>query len=175
MATSSITGGARASRLPSGTDLASLGPSDSSDSGSDSLGTRDRQQLMGDSDATGTGESSGDPSALNAEAADILPDHLIYGRTGLQKSLLEEEENQTTADTAADDFDNSRAAFDVPGSALDDPDLMDTTADAGELAQDSLSLDESVLAEDIDGFTESAFLPDEPAGLPHVPGHRGLQ
>jgi hypothetical protein len=175
MATSSLTGGASAARLPSGTDLASLGPSDSSDSGSDTLGTRDRQQLQGDSDATGTGEDSGDPSAPNVEAADILPDHLIYGRTGLQRSLLDEEENQSSADTAADDFDNSRAAFDVPGSALDDPDLMDTTADAGELAQDSLSLDESVLAEDADGFTEAASSPDEPAGLRPVPGHRGLQ
>ncbi len=175
MATSSITGGARASRLPSGTDLASLGPSDSSDSGSDSLGTRDRQQLLADSDATGTGEASGDPSAPNAEAADILPDHLIYGRTGLQRSLLDEEENQSTADAAADDFDNSRAAFDVPGSALDDPDLMDTTADAGALAEDSPPADESTLGEDAEGFSERASVLDQPAGLPPLPGHRGLQ
>lgn len=175
MATSSITGGARASRLPSGTDLASLGPSDSSDSGSDSLGGRDRQQLLSDSDATGTGESSGDSSVPNVEAADILPDHLIYGRKGLRKAWLESDEIEAAGDTAADDFDDSRAAFDVPGSALDDPDLMDTTADAGELAQDLESVDEPALGEGAEGLSEQASVLDQPAGLPPLPGHRGLQ
>ncbi len=175
MATSSITGGTRASRLPSGADLASLGPSDSSDSGSDSLGARDRQQLLSDSDATGTGEACGDPSVTNADAADILPDHLIYGRKGLQSSWLASDETEAPSDFSDEDFDDSRAAFDRPGSALDDPDLMDTTADAGELAQDLEPGDESVLAEDSEGLSERASVPDQPTGLPPVPGHRGLQ
>lgn len=175
MATSSITGGARASRLPSGADLASLGPSDSSDSGSDSLGARDRQQLLSDSDATGTGEASGDPSVPCADAADILPDHLIYGRKGLQAAWLTSDEAESPSDTSAEDFDDSRAAFDVPGSALDDPDLMDTTADAGELAQDLESVDESMPSEGSEGLSEPASVLDQPAGLPLLPGHRGLQ
>ena len=129
MATSSIRGGSLASRLPSGTDLASLGPSDSSDSGSDSLGTRDRMQMRSDSDATGTGEAPSDGSGTGAETADILPDHLIYGRPGLRRFSVEREEFDSPAGVLAGESDEDRGAFDAPGSALDDPDLMDTTAE----------------------------------------------
>lgn len=106
----SITGGARAPRQPSGADLASLGPSDSSDSGSDSLGTRNRQALAGDSDSTGTGE---DPlsEAWLVQGCDILPDHLVR----LAGSAVQP------------------AAH---GESLDDPNLIDTPADVTELAQD---------------------------------------
>ncbi|SEK17115.1 MULTISPECIES: hypothetical protein [unclassified Variovorax] len=62
MATSSILGGERAPIEPKGTDEESLGPSDSSDSGSD---------------AAGTGEhASAEPQSDEATNADILPDRV---------------------------------------------------------------------------------------------------
>ena len=62
MATSSILGGDRAPAEPKGTDADALGPSDSSDSGSDAAGTTQR----GTSDA-GLDEATNE---------DILPDRL---------------------------------------------------------------------------------------------------
>ena len=89
MATSSILGGDRAPLNPSGRDTDALGPSDSSDSGSDVQGERgfdaldagqiggDRADLRSDSDASGTGERG---SAVNdteiVEGADIAPDRI---------------------------------------------------------------------------------------------------
>src|SRR5215204_5355419 len=89
MATSSILGGDRAPVNPSGRDTDALGPSDSSDSGSDVQGERgfdalddgqiggDRADLRSDSDASGTGERG---SAVNdseiVEGADIAPDRI---------------------------------------------------------------------------------------------------
>jgi hypothetical protein len=122
MTTSSLTGGARAPRQPSGADLASLGPSDSSDSGSDSLGTRNRQALAGDSDSTGTGEDPLSEGPL-VQGSDILPDHLVR---------------------LSDSADRFVAQGVEP--ALDDPDLIDTPADVTELAQDEAE------AQDLDGF-----------------------
>jgi hypothetical protein len=123
MTTSSLTGGARAPRQPSGADLASLGPSDSSDSGSDSLGTRNRQALAGDSDSTGTGEDPLSEGPL-VQGSDILPDHLVR---------------------LSDSADRFVAQGVEP--ALDDPDLIDTPADVTELAQDEAE------AQDLDGFS----------------------
>lgn len=141
MASSSITGGQRVPRLPSGADLASLGPSDSSDSGSDTVGTRDRQALAGDSDAAGTGEGPLN-NGFEIQGSDILPDHLLRSPDG---------------------------AIDKPGSALDDPDLMDTTADVGDLAQDEAQ------AQDLDGFSPDEAQPGSTAFDPALPGHRGVQ
>jgi len=89
MATSSILGGDRAPLNPSGRDTDALGPSDSSDSGSDVQGERgfdaldagqiggERADLRSDSDASGTGERG---SAVNdteiVEGADIAPDRI---------------------------------------------------------------------------------------------------
>ncbi len=91
MATSSITGAERAPSQASGRDVEALGPSDSSDSGSDVQGELDlaspadldaitsgaQPGLDSDSDAGGTGERG---SALLDEEAregqDILPDRV---------------------------------------------------------------------------------------------------
>lgn len=76
MATSSILGGDRVPVQPAGMDVASLGPSDSTDSGSDILGAFDVDELSSDSDAEGTGERrSVDPFNVRSDA-DILPDHI---------------------------------------------------------------------------------------------------
>ena len=89
MAQSSILGGERAPVNPAGRDTDALGPSDSSDSGSDVQGERgfdaldpgqiggDRADLGTDSDALGTGERG---SAVHdtdiVEGADIAPDRI---------------------------------------------------------------------------------------------------
>ena len=89
MATSSILGGDRAPAQPAGRGTDALGPSDSSDSGSDVQGERgfdaldpgqiggDRADLGADSDAGGTGERG---SAVHdsdiVEGADIAPDRI---------------------------------------------------------------------------------------------------
>lgn len=89
MATSSILGGERAPLTPAGRGTDALGPSDSSDSGSDVQGERgfdalddgqiggDRADLRSDSDASGTGERG---SAVHdsdiVEGADIAPDRV---------------------------------------------------------------------------------------------------
>jgi hypothetical protein len=76
MATSSILGGDHAPTWPRGSDVASLGPSDSTDSGSDTRGAFDFDELSSDTDSQGTGErSSVDPLNVPSDA-DILPDHV---------------------------------------------------------------------------------------------------
>lgn len=76
MATSSLLGADRAPSLPSGTDVESLGPSDSTDSGSDSVGAFSEDELASDTDAAGTGERSAIEPTLDADSRDILPDHV---------------------------------------------------------------------------------------------------
>lgn len=169
MATSSITGGARAPHKPSGSDMASLGPSDNSDSGSDSLGAHHREQLLGDSDATGTGEASG------GSGADLLPDHLLDARRRLADEASVPDEDGGATDEMA-------LAFDLPDSALDDPELIDTTADVADLAQEPMEeegeegqegqeVHEELRAADLNGFAPE---PDRPARLRGWPS-RGLQ
>ena len=76
MAKSSILGGEHAANQPSGRSAELLGPSDSSDSGSDSIGELGADQLASDSDRNGTGErASADPQE-SGSGLDILPDHL---------------------------------------------------------------------------------------------------
>lgn len=63
MTNSSILGGTRAPRRSGGKDVDTLGPSDSSDSGSDS-------------DSTGTGERGSATGRDAREGADIVPDRI---------------------------------------------------------------------------------------------------
>jgi hypothetical protein len=86
MAHSTILGAERAPQTPSGHDIDALGPSDTSDSGSDVQGTLDFEAdgdllaiggLSSDTDAEGTGERA---SAIASErvhpGADIAPDRI---------------------------------------------------------------------------------------------------
>lgn len=68
MATSSITGVEDASAIPEDEDTSLFGPSDSSDSGSDALGT---------ADASGSGERVDVEGDDLRDGADILPDHIV--------------------------------------------------------------------------------------------------
>ncbi|MDB5733136.1 MAG: hypothetical protein JWQ03_3031 [Variovorax sp.] len=89
MATSSILGGERAPEQPRGTDVDALGPSDSSDSGSDVQTDRNRSALPdegsegafpiahgSDTDRSGTGERASADSVAPETDADILPDRI---------------------------------------------------------------------------------------------------
>ncbi len=89
MAHSSILGGERAAGIPAGKDVDALGPSDSSDSGSDvqgvpapgvadSTGGPLDGELRSDSDAGGTGERGSAVAGDDAAAgADIAPDRVV--------------------------------------------------------------------------------------------------
>ncbi|MEP7297235.1 MAG: hypothetical protein ABI702_13695 [Burkholderiales bacterium] len=90
MTTSSISGGERAARRSPGKDVDALGPSDSSDSGSDIQGERematgvDQADELGampvqgasDSDARGTGERGSATGRDGPDGGDIAPDRI---------------------------------------------------------------------------------------------------
>ncbi|MCM2252456.1 MAG: hypothetical protein NDJ19_08875 [Ramlibacter sp.] len=82
MAHSSILGADIAPGFPSGRDSDALGPSDSSDSGSDAAGT---DEIHEDSDAAGTGARGSVAGDDAREGADILPDRVrrLRGDEGL--------------------------------------------------------------------------------------------
>jgi len=89
MATSSVTGNHDSAAGSADDDTRILGPSDSSDSGSDTLGQRadlaqpddslggTLEPLDGGSDASGTGERAGVEGDAATDGADILPDRII--------------------------------------------------------------------------------------------------
>lgn len=77
MAYSSILGGERAPTQAEGKTAGALGPSDSSDSGSDSLGELADDQLASDSDRHGTGERASVQAEQDGSAMDILPDRVV--------------------------------------------------------------------------------------------------
>lgn len=90
MATSSILGGSTAAQRPRGTGTDLLGPSDSSDSGSDVQGERSLAtdaddggtgavpaELDSDTDARGTGERAAAVGTEPRDGGDIMPDRVV--------------------------------------------------------------------------------------------------
>jgi len=114
MAYSSILGADHAPAIPSGRDAELLGPSDNSDSGSDTVGTF---EAHADSDAVGTGErgsvAGGDPP----EGADILPDRVV--------GLGEEEEALATGEGFPDADPDANEYTDLDAEAEPDSDAQD--------------------------------------------------
>ena len=116
MATSSILGGERPPTRSSGRDTDALGPSDSSDTGSDIQGERgfdaldegeigaEAVDLGGDTDAEGTGERAGAVRDHGiVEGADIAPDHIEGPDTdGLEATDDEARAADGFADDSAD-------------------------------------------------------------------------
>lgn len=109
MATSSLLGGEHASPKPSGTDIDALGPSDSSDSGSDVQTDRNHSALPdqssegalpiaheSDTAASGTGELASADTSAPEENADILPDRVGYvpGDGGSADGIADEDAAQ---------------------------------------------------------------------------------
>jgi hypothetical protein len=121
MATSSILGGDPAPTWPRGSDVASLGPSDSTDSGSDARGGFDFDELSSDTDAEGTGErSSVDPLNVRSDA-DILPDH-IEGMPALDMEIDIEAAIEDDAALMEDLDRNEISALAAQDETLDLPD-----------------------------------------------------
>jgi hypothetical protein len=128
MATSSILGADRAPSQAAGRDVEALGPSDSSDSGSDVQGELDlapptdlddtvygtvQPGLASDSDSAGTGERSAAlPDEAGREAGDILPDRvqsigedaaMLEGMTDEELDLAELPDIDVSEDTGDED------------------------------------------------------------------------
>src|SRR5690349_957588 len=137
MSTSSILGGDRAASRPAGRDADALGPSDTSDSGSDVQGAGgfealdageiggERVDLHADSDAGGTGERGAAVHDTDiVEGADIVPDRV--------ESVAGAED----VDALSDEDLEALAADDVADLDADDdtvPDIGDALADDGEV------------------------------------------
>lgn len=110
MAYSSILGGDMAPQEPSGREAELLGPSDNSDSGSDTIGTAEADE--GSTDAAGTGDRGAIVGGDPREGADILPDrirNLADGEgfpeadpDGMEMTDLDNKDVQALADADAD-------------------------------------------------------------------------
>jgi hypothetical protein len=97
MAYSSILGAETAPTVPSGRDAELLGPSDSSDSGSDAMGTA---EIHADSDASGTGERGSVTPGEGREGGDILPDRIVNMKNG---EVVANDGDDTMTDLDSDD------------------------------------------------------------------------
>lgn len=100
MPNSSFLGGERAARHAQGKDIDALGPSDTSDSGSDvqgefsMRGEGENADELGslvvdtdnDSDASGTGERASATGQDVPDGADIMPDHVVGSADGVDPS-----------------------------------------------------------------------------------------
>ncbi len=110
MAYSSIMGADEAPAQPSGRGADVLGPSDNSDTGSDTIGTH---EAHADSDAVGTGErASVGPEDLD-EGADIMPDRVVAagGDAGFPEGDVDAQElTDLDADEPLDDLDEDAGA-----------------------------------------------------------------
>ncbi|MDB5963993.1 MAG: hypothetical protein JWQ72_493 [Polaromonas sp.] len=124
MATSSILGGAQIPAEVDGKDMDSLGPSDTSDSGSDARGAYGDGELGSDSDAVGTGERAS-VSGRDRADADILPDR-VDGEAGSDALTDSDPGGAGVEGIAADDDDPQDGDIDDDDGAAD----TDTGTDA---------------------------------------------
>jgi hypothetical protein len=122
MATSSILGGERATARASGRDVDALGPSDTSDSGSDVQHERTMPtqpdnpgeygaltaDLDSDSDAGGTGERASATGRDPIDGADILPDRITSADSPTNEvgDLAVDENDSEAEDGDEDDGDD---------------------------------------------------------------------
>ena len=114
MAFSSIVGADVAPSNPSGREAELLGPSDNSDSGSDTVGT---SEAHGDSDSVGTGERGAVAGSDAREGSDILPDRVVNLAEGEVANLPEADpDSMELTDLDNDDLD----ALADRGDASDD-------------------------------------------------------
>ena len=103
MAHSSILGGDRAAVQPSGRGADLLGPSDSSDSGSDAMGELGPDQIDSDTDRNGTGERASADMRDSGSGLDILPDHVDRASRGGSVGELDIDELAADADEDGED------------------------------------------------------------------------
>lgn len=110
MARSSILGGDSAAQNPDGRSTGLLGPSDSTDTGSDLMGQLGPEEMASDSDRFGTGERASVDRDTDGRGLDILPDHV--GRMDKTGGIADE----------GGDFDPDMAADDPADLDLDPDD-----------------------------------------------------
>lgn len=104
MAKSSILGGERAAVQPSGRGADLLGPSDSSDSGSDAMGELGPDQMDSDTDRNGTGERASADMRDSGSGLDILPDRVDRAsRGGIDAADLGVDQLQVDEDDDSED------------------------------------------------------------------------
>lgn len=139
MSNSSILGGSAAPTPASGKDVDALGPSDTSDSGSDVQGERAMAtgpdnpgewgsvvaDMDSDSDSGGTGERASADGESPRDGADLMPDRIIED-LGADDDPSNRRESVEAADLAADD-----------DELEDELDEDETDADADEPIDDS--------------------------------------
>lgn len=118
MANSSILGGESAARNLDGKTAGLLGPSDSSDSGSDAMGELGPEEMGSDSDRYGTGERASVDMSMDGRSPDLLPDHV--GRMDDSGGISDEGE---AIDTDALTEDLSDLPLD-PDDAAANPDTL---------------------------------------------------
>ena len=142
MSHSSILGGETAAARSAGRDTDALGPSDSSDSGSDVQGERvmptrrDLPDEMGavpvdlgsDSDAQGTGERGSAEGNDGAAGADILPDRIIESPEELEASGLYDDGEDVAERDEQDDLDLVEAGP-APGDRNRDVEQLEDDGD----------------------------------------------
>jgi hypothetical protein len=140
MAQSSILGGNAAPSKARGTGTDVLGPSDSSDSGSDVQGERRFAttaddggegtrpvDMDSDTDAAGTGERASAEGDDAREAADISPDRIIQPADALDGAVsIDDPEAADIDELALDDYSDS-----VDPDAPESLDVTDAPADTG--------------------------------------------
>jgi hypothetical protein len=134
MSNSSILGGERVARQSKGKDVDSLGPSDSSDSGSDVQGETvmptdpDRADELGsmpvsgnsDSDAMGTGERGSATGRDGPENADIMPMHIERANVETDDLALEDRLDLSDVDVLGTENDG-----DIDGAEESDVEGLD--------------------------------------------------
>ncbi len=119
MATSSILGGTQLPEEVSGKDTDALGPSDTSDSGSDAQGAYGEGEMASDSDGVGTGERAMAGAGRDRLDADILPDHierLGQGEDGGEPAEAARPALDLAAHDAEDDLEDEDLGDDADGS-----------------------------------------------------------
>ncbi|AEG91510.1 hypothetical protein [Ramlibacter tataouinensis] len=126
MAYSSILGADRAPTQPSGRGSDLLGPSDSSDSGSDALFS---DEIHGDSDGAGTGERGAVAGADAVEGADIAPDRVVRMDAAGEAAGMNEDDNIPGSG-------NGFPEADPDGQEFTDLDADDAGADEGTAESD---------------------------------------
>jgi hypothetical protein len=118
MATSSILGGDAVEQQHSGTGTGLLGPSDSTDSGSDTVGTLGSDEFDSDSDRFGTGERAGVDTHDGDTAADLLPDHVErFGGTADDDDGLADDAATPVAELGMDDNEDEDDGLSADGAA----------------------------------------------------------
>ena len=111
MGHSSILGGERAAVQPSGRGADRLGPSDSSDSGSDAMGELGPDQIDSDTDRNGTGERSSVDMRDSGSGLDILPDHVDRASHGGAPADDDDSDLEVDQLAAAEDDDAEDEGF----------------------------------------------------------------